>query len=84
MRTLRLRQLLRYEYGNTGEMHKDQFDIDKDNIPPILWRMDHIKGQYQLIGVLDKSFRWLRIQYEGDKKVHNYWGIAGTYARKIK
>ncbi|HDR7998359.1 hypothetical protein [Bacillus cereus] len=33
---------------------------------------------------IDKSFMWLRIQYEGDKKVRNYWGIAGTYARKIK
>ncbi|MEW9595789.1 hypothetical protein U9R71_20470 [Bacillus toyonensis] len=84
MRTLRLRQILRYEYGNTGEMYKDQFDIDKDNIPSIFWRMDHIKGQYQLIGVLDKSFMWLRIQYEDDKKVRNYWGIAGTYAKRIK
>lgn len=33
---------------------------------------------------IDKSFMWLRIQYEDDKKVRNYWGIAGTYARKIK
>jgi len=33
---------------------------------------------------LDKSFMWLRIHYEDDKKVRNYWGIAGTYARKIK
>ncbi|PFL86607.1 hypothetical protein COJ38_21475 [Bacillus cereus] len=33
---------------------------------------------------LDKTFMWLRISYEGDKKVRNYWGIAGTYARKIK
>lgn len=33
---------------------------------------------------IDKSFMWLRIQYEDDKKVRNYWGIAGTYARRIK
>ncbi|UUE91793.1 hypothetical protein [Bacillus cereus] len=33
---------------------------------------------------LDPTFMWLRIQYENDKKVRNYWGIAGTYARKIK
>lgn len=33
---------------------------------------------------LDRSFMWLRIQYEDDKKVRNYWGIAGTYARRIK
>lgn len=33
---------------------------------------------------IDSTFMWIRIQYEGDKKVRNYWGIAGTYARKIK
>lgn len=73
---LRLRQLLRYEYGDTGEMYKDQFDIDKDNIPPILWRMKRIKGQYQLIGVVDKTVMWIRVSYEERlKKVHNYYTI---------
>lgn len=33
---------------------------------------------------IDPEFVWLRIEYEGDKKVYNFWGIRKTYARKIK
>lgn len=33
---------------------------------------------------IDPKFMWLRIEYEGDKKVRNFWGITKTYARKIK
>lgn len=58
-----------------------------------IWRKEvgtapmHKMTKWKKLGlrpVIDPAFMWVRIQYEGDKKVRNYWGIAGTYARKIK